>query len=1229
MAPTSPTPRRTPTGRRRGRPPGTTNAARAARQASLAAAAAASEPPPKRRRYVPGGPGGGGRYLDADAIQTPDTARSNAGSRSRTSGAARLALNGGSPLPPRRERSTRARTAANEDSDEMRWGSAAAMAASVKQAEDYKPREERSWEEFHPNLDIELPFVIFAADDVDGVVAQEAPNTPALDAPPPTTPHLDSMTPSKSVNPASTGNTPNPQATRSAEADADDSAAGTPSRRPRRSTREVVSFYNIRPLEFAPTPRTPKILPIQNQTPKERLDLKLPSYRKTNRIELFESKTFGQARYVDKAMSNVGYQESDNFIRSERTLIKATDGNADDEFDQFSVAAGDDHVQQSRLGRVEYDMDEQDDMWLEQYNAQRKQNELEAITREVFEITMTKIEKEWHALERRIPKPNPKPPQTHRPRSSSAVAVNGEPHGGEEPDSKCAICDDGDCENTNAIVFCDGCNLAVHQECYGVPFIPEGQWLCRKCQLCGRGIPTCIFCPNTDGAFKQTNSSKWAHLLCAMWIPEVSLGNHTFMEPVMDVEKVPKTRWKLTCYICRQRMGACIQCGNKNCYQAFHVTCARRARLFLKMKTVQGTLAVLDGSMVLKAFCDKHCPPDHAQEYQVHQATRAAKKFYKRNMRGRIWADNQAMANVIAAQHRTAITDHPPDESQMTGAKNLAILGDKKKGQAPKNLWKLPSGAPIIPQVVFDIVEASIQRFPFRKRKDYLSEACRYWTLKREARRGAALLKRLQLQMESFSSMELTRRNFAAMGPSGKARLARRIEFAQGVIHELEQLKVLAEEIVQREQLKLDAAELEQDFVDECYFPTAKLLVPVVEKAIALDKGLFTDGLADLQASIEKRVYVNVLGFAQDLGDVISNGILTIPKNLESAPHGSRGIEEEEAAPAPVADINSHNTSTMAAQFADIRERRKLGKRILKAVQPLLETSLQVESEISTKPSEGLQKELEALIDASIDIGRQVNGTAHGVPDDGAEDTIMLDAPDPSSEPHATVKSEPLAGESGITSNDGDVMDTAENDDDDEEEEEEDDDDDDDDDDDNDGEGREEGDSIEVNTVGLGIMTNRPAVGLGITQEMAVKTARVNSVITSETPPNSTGSFVVMAAPSQEGPPTPPQSNGSLGNEPSDPLSEGGVLWYLRALEPHGTSILEEHWAAGRDAVRTLSEDLTDLDDEDFKDLGIDMGDTVTAAVMDAEEPKDNSGSNSAKSKASRLRKRRASTRRR
>ena len=299
----------------------------------------------------------------------------------------------------------------------------------------------------------------------------------------------------------------------------------------------------------------------------------------------------------------------------------------------------------------------------------------------------------------------------------------------------------------------------------------------------------------------------------------------------MDVEKVPRGRWKLTCYICNQQMGACIQCGNKSCYQAFHVTCARRARLFLRMKNSSGALDVLDGSTNLKALCDKHCPSEYAKENDVVQATKRAKKFYKKTMRDRIWANNQASAMALAATHRHALTEHPPDESQMTGAKLSAVLGDKK-GQAGKSVWKLPSGAPVIPQAVFETVEASLQRFTFLKRKEFISDACRYWTLKREMRRGAALLKRLQLQMESFNSMELTRRNFAAMGPPGKPRLNRRIEFGHTLVRDIKMLMAMSNELVERERNKLEAAEMEQDFVDTCYFPVHKYLPAVLEKAI-------------------------------------------------------------------------------------------------------------------------------------------------------------------------------------------------------------------------------------------------------------------------------------------------------------------------------------------------------------------------------------------------------------
>ena len=97
-----------------------------------------------------------------------------------------------------------------------------------------------------------------------------------------------------------------------------------------------------------------------------------------------------------------------------------------------------------------------------------------------------------------------------------------------------------------------------------------------------------------------------------MWIPEVTFGNTVFLEPIDSPKNVPAARWKLTCYVCKQRnKGACIQCHRTNCYVAFHVTCAQQAGLYMKMEAVKRTgRNGVSVSVKKEAFCDSHTPSD-------------------------------------------------------------------------------------------------------------------------------------------------------------------------------------------------------------------------------------------------------------------------------------------------------------------------------------------------------------------------------------------------------------------------------------------------------------------------------------------------------------------------------------------------------------------------------------------------------------------------------------------
>src|SRR5579871_1890137 len=147
MAAVMPTPRRSHT-RRPGRP-----RVRSDRTGS-------SEPPLKKLRYIPGGPGGGGRYVDEDGNETVNFT----GSRTRSSrpDSEQQTYTSHSPTVtytrPRRDRRE----------PTPRFSSAAAAATAMSQNEGYKPREERGWEEFHPDLDIDADLMVFSADEVDG-----------------------------------------------------------------------------------------------------------------------------------------------------------------------------------------------------------------------------------------------------------------------------------------------------------------------------------------------------------------------------------------------------------------------------------------------------------------------------------------------------------------------------------------------------------------------------------------------------------------------------------------------------------------------------------------------------------------------------------------------------------------------------------------------------------------------------------------------------------------------------------------------------------------------------------------------------------------------------------------------------------------------------------------------------------------------------------------------------
>lgn len=124
-----------------------------------------------------------------------------------------------------------------------------------------------------------------------------------------------------------------------------------------------------------------------------------------------------------------------------------------------------------------------------------------------------------------------------------------EPH----EDAVCMCCFDGTSVEGNRILFCDGCNAALHQICYGVPRIPEGDFFCDRCQYIkllasesygkfdyyhAKTAVMCCLCPLQHGGLKPTTDGRWAHLCCALWSKDTTIVDLAEMSP-LNLSKVP------------------------------------------------------------------------------------------------------------------------------------------------------------------------------------------------------------------------------------------------------------------------------------------------------------------------------------------------------------------------------------------------------------------------------------------------------------------------------------------------------------------------------------------------------------------------------------------------------------------------------------------------------------------------------------------------------------------
>jgi NuA3 HAT complex component NTO1 len=187
---------------------------------------------------------------------------------------------------------------------------------------------------------------------------------------------------------------------------------------------------------------------------------------------------------------------------------------------------------------------------------------------------------------------------------------------------------------------------------------------------------------------------------------------------------------------------------------------------------------------------------------------------------------------------------------------------------------------------VIERVLAYVKKLTLRKKDLFIIQVAKFWSLKREARRGAPLLKRLHLEPWTAAT--------SANHEETEADRLQKLQFMLLLREDLERLRMLAELARKREQQKLRQMNLiRSTLIEGVLFPYHGDLRAALEKIIAFDRsGLFMNPVsrsevpdyydvikspmdwAKILGKIDDHQYASVEEFATDVNLVCNNAIL-------------------------------------------------------------------------------------------------------------------------------------------------------------------------------------------------------------------------------------------------------------------------------------------------------------------------------------------------------------------